>query len=121
MADRAKRIDALIEKNIAEILMKELRNPRLGFVTVNEVQVNADHSLAKVYVSFLGSEHPLFNLKELRNAKGVVRSSLAKKMDLYKVPDLLFLLDEKPQELSSLDEALAKEEKSLKELKNLND
>jgi len=117
MADRARRIKALIERNIASILAYELKNPHIGLVAVNEVSVNSDNSLAKVYVSFLGAKYPHQNFAELCRSKGYVRSSLAKKMDTYKVPDILFIYDESVEEAKKLDEALKREEESLIEAK----
>jgi ribosome-binding factor A len=117
MANRQGRIKALIGKDISDILTFELKNPHIGMVSVNEVVVNSDNSLAKVYVSFLGAKYPKQNLEELQRCKGVVRSSLAKKLDIYKVPDILFLLDESFDRSASLDAALQKEEADLKAIK----
>jgi ribosome-binding factor A len=117
MANRQGRIKALIGKDISDILTFELKNPHIGMVSVNEVVVNSDNSLAKVYVSFLGAKYPRQNLEELQRCKGVVRSSLAKKLDIYKVPDILFLLDESFDRSASLDAALQKEEADLASIK----
>lgn len=117
MADRSGRIKALIERNIASILSSELKNPHVGFPVVNEVRVNSDFSLAKVYVSFLGAKYPRQNFEELCRCKGYVRSSLAKKMDTYKVPDIVFIFDESAEEAKRLDEALEREAKSIEEAK----
>jgi ribosome-binding factor A len=117
MANRQGRIKALIGKDISDILTFELKNPHIGMVSVNEVVVNSDNSLAKVYVSFLGAKYPKQNLEELQRCKGVVRSSLAKKLDIYKVPDILFLLDESFDRSASLDAALQKEEADLASIK----
>ena len=86
-------------------------------VSVNEVAVNSDYSLAKVYVSFIGAKYPKQNLEELTRVKGVVRSLLAKKLDIYKVPDIVFILDESFDKTASLDKALQKEADDLDALK----
>ncbi|MCH3910132.1 MAG: 30S ribosome-binding factor RbfA [Bacilli bacterium] len=117
MANRSGRVKALIGKNISDILAFELKNPHIGMVSVNEVVVNSDYSLAKVYVSFLGSKYPLQNLDELNRCKGVVRSFLAKKMDLWKVPDIVFIYDERFNRAESLEKALAKEEDDINKAK----
>ncbi|MFA6620372.1 MAG: 30S ribosome-binding factor RbfA [Bacilli bacterium] len=117
MANRQGRVKALIGKDISDILTFELKNPHIGMVSVNEVAVNSDNSLAKVYVSFIGTKHPKQNLEELTRCKGVVRSLLAKKLDIFKVPDILFLLDESFDKSASLDKALAKEAGDLASLK----
>ncbi len=117
MADRKGRIKALIARNISDILTFELKNSHIGIPSVNEVDVNSDNSLAKVYVSFIGAKYPRQNLEELNRCKGFVRTSLAKKMDLWKVPDIVFVYDDQFDKAESLDRALAKEEKELRDLK----
>jgi ribosome-binding factor A len=109
MANRPGRIKAVIAKDISEIIAFELKNPHIGMASVNEVVVNDDYSLAKVYVSFIGAKYPRQNLEELQRCKGAVRSSLAKKLDLRKVPDIVFIYDEQFERAERLDEALAKE------------
>ena len=117
MANRKGRVKALIGKNISDILTFELKNPHIGLVSVNEVVVNSDDSLARVYVSFMGAKNPKKNLEELTRCKGVVRSSLAKKLDVFKVPDILFVLDETFEKTASLDAALAREAEDLERAK----
>jgi ribosome-binding factor A len=117
MAQRSGRIKALIQRNISDILTYELKNSHVGLPSVNEVQVNDDYSLAKVYVSFIGAKYPRQNLAELRRCKGYVRSSLAKKMDIWKVPDIVFIYDEQFDKAASLDKALAKEKANIEAAK----
>lgn len=113
MANRQLRVKSLIAKNVMDILTFELKNPSIGLVSVNEVDVNKDNSLAKIYVSFLGSKSPKKHVEELNRAKGFIRSSLAKKMDVYKVPDLLFIYDESFDKAKRMDELLKKEEEEI--------
>lgn len=113
MADRKLRLKSLIARNISEILARDLKNAGIGFASVNDVDVNDDLSLAKVYVSFLGARYPRQNLQELEKVKGVVRSLLSKRMDVYKVPEIRFILDEQFDKALSLEEALKREEEQL--------
>ena len=113
MADRQARIQAIIGKNISEIIQFELKNPRIGFCTVSEVQVSSDFSYAKVYVSFLGSKHPTSNLEELNKTRGYVRSSLAKKLDIRKTPEITFVLDDSYLRSERLEKILKKEQEDL--------
>ena len=110
MADRTERIKSIIAKNISEIIQFEVKNPRIGFCTVSEVVVSKDFSYAKVYVSFLGSKYPHQNLEELNKTKGYVRSSLARKLDIRKTPEITFLLDESYAKVERLEEVLRKEQ-----------
>lgn len=116
MADRHNRVKALIARNISDIVAFELKNPKVGFVTVNEVEVYDDLSGAKVYVSFLDTKYPRQKIAELKKSEGFVRSSLAKRMDIYKVPRIIFLYDESAEQASRIEAALAKEAEDLKAL-----
>ena len=117
MADRTQRIQSIIGKNISEIIQFELKNPRIGFCTVSEVWVSSDFSYARVYVSFLGAKYPKQNLEELNKTKGYVRSSLAKKLDIRKTPEITFYLDESFQKAERLDEVLRKEKEQIDKMK----
>ncbi len=118
MADRIQRIQSIIGKNISEIIQFEVKNPRIGFCTVSEVEVSTDFSHAKAYVSFLGAKYPHQNLEELNKVKGYIRSSLAKKIDIRKTPEIDFVLDNTFEKTSKLDEVLAQEGKAIEEMKN---
>ena len=117
MADRTQRIQSIIGKNISEIIQFELRNPKIGFCTVSEVVVSTDFSYAKVYVTFLGSKYPKQNLEELNKCRGYVRSSLAKKIDIRKTPEISFYLDETYEKVNRLDEILKKESEQIEKIK----
>lgn len=113
MADRHSRVKALIERNIRDIVAFEVKDPKVGFVVVNEVEVYDDLSGAKVYVSFLDTKYPRQKTAELQKSAGFVRSSLAKKMDIYKVPKIFFVYDESAEKAAKIDAALAKEASDL--------
>ena len=117
MADRTQRIQSIIGKNISEIIQFELKNPRIGFCTVSEVWVSSDFSYARVYVSFLGAKYPKQNLEELNKTKGYVRSSLAKKIDIRKTPEITFYLDESFEKAERLNEVLKKEKEQIDKMK----
>lgn len=117
MADRTQRIQSIIGKNISEIIQFELKNPKIGFCTVSEVWVSSDFSYARVYVSFLGAKYPKQNLEELNKTRGYVRSSLAKKIDIRKTPEITFYLDESFQKAERLEEVLRKEKEQIDKMK----
>lgn len=94
MANKQERIATLIQKNITDIIMFELKNPIMRLVSVNSCDVNHDFSLAKIYVSHLDQRKINEAVKDLNDAKGFIRSSLARKMDTYKVPELVFIKDD---------------------------
>ncbi len=111
--DRRPRLESIVQKELSEILARELHNKGIGFPCLSEVRLNEDYSLARCYVSFLGSKRPQENLEELRKLKGLARSLLAKRMSLYKVPDLQFLLDDTFEKAESLEKTLQEEEKAI--------
>ena len=113
MAQKSGRLKSLLYRNISEILQTEIKNPHIGLISVNEIKVSDDYSMCKVYVSFLGAPHPYKALMELKKSKGFVRSSLAKKMDVYKVPDIDFIYDESFDRADRIDEILKEEEEAL--------
>lgn len=110
MANKKERIQALIQKNISDIILFELKKPVMKLVTVNYVEVTNDHSHAKVYISHLDKKKINEAVEELNHLKGVIRSSLAKKMDLYRIPDLNFIVDDTYDKGQHIEEIL----KSLK-------
>ena len=93
MASKIERIQSLIMKNISEIIQFNLKNPKLGFVTIPEVRVSKDFSYAKVYVSFIIESQVEEGMEVLNHSKGFIRSELAKRMDTRRVPEISFFLD----------------------------
>lgn len=86
-----------MQKEIALILQREIKDPRLGLMTtVSGVEMSRDLAYAKVYVTFLndGDEAAINEgLKALRDASGYIRSLLGKAMRLRIVPELTFFYD----------------------------
>ncbi len=113
MADRHKRIQALIQRNIADIVQFEIKKESIGLVSVNEVVVYDDLSQANVYVTFLDPRGSHNKLEELQRTAGFVRTSLSKKLDTFKVPRIKFFLDEAAIKAKNLDAALSREAEQL--------
>mgnify|MGYP003305641001 CR=1 FL=1 len=116
MADRNQRIRTVIDKNLRDIITLEVKNPKIGFVCISEIIVSADYSHAKVFLNFLGSKNPKESMKELNKARGFIRSSLAKKIDIRRTPDVEFYFDDSYQKGESIDKAIEKENELLKEI-----
>lgn len=106
MANKHARIASLIQKNISDIILFELKDPLMKLVTVNACQVSNDFSVAKVYVSHLDKEKIDEALKSLNKLKGIIRTSLSKKMDIYKVPELIFIKDDSLDNYERIEEIL---------------
>ncbi len=94
---RPQRVGQEMQKEIALILQREIKDPRLGLMTtVSGVEMSRDLAYAKVYVTFLndGDEKAISEgLKALRDASGYIRTLLGKAMRLRIVPELTFFYD----------------------------
>ena len=100
---RAQQVADLLQRELALILQRELKDPRLGFVTVTEVDVSADLRQAKIYVTCLSKtvEQMNFDTKAqqdqihiLQNSVGFIRRVLTKRVQLRMMPKLFFVYDE---------------------------
>jgi len=83
-----------IQKELSEIVRRELRDPRVGMVTFTGVEVSPDFSHARVYFTLLDKDHLPQTLDGLRRAAGYLRSRLAHAIKLYATPELHFFYDE---------------------------
>lgn len=91
---KRERLEGIILRDISEILQFEVREPKIGFVTVTGVSLTADGSYAKVYVTDMGSRGDLRkSMEALEHAKGYIRSQLASRLDIRKCPELTFVAD----------------------------
>lgn len=91
--NRATRMADQIHKDIMNILRNKVKDPRINWVTVNEVEVTNDYSVAKIYYSVLDNSKLQDVQKALASAKGFIRSELSKGLTTYTVPDLRFIFD----------------------------
>lgn len=91
---RTNRIGEEIKKELSILLQREMKDPRIGFVTVTGVEVTPDLQQAKVFVSVFGSaEQKEASLRGLQKAKGFLRTEIAKRIKLRHAPDLIFKMD----------------------------
>ena len=112
---RSRRIAEQIQRELSQIIRLELKDPRVGMITVTDVEVTQDYSHAKIFFTRLGNlgdaEDNASILKALEHAGGFLRSELAHRMRLRIVPQLHFEYDESVERgvrLSNLiDEAVA--------------
>jgi ribosome-binding factor A len=91
---RLDRVNQLIKEEVSTLLQRELKDPRLGFVTVTEVDTAKDLRVAKVFVSVLGDERQwAASLAALASARGFVRNWLRQHLDLRVTPEIDFRPD----------------------------
>ena len=109
---RASRIADQIQRDLSGLIRQEVKDPRVGLVTITAVEVNRDLSHAKVYVSSLGEVGAVEqSVEALQHAAGFLRSQLGRTLKIRSVPQLQFIYDasvERGVRLSHLiDEAVA--------------
>lgn len=95
MAHRPERLAEAIKQEISDVLRDEMKDPRIGFVTITRVVVSNDLRYAKIYVSVMGEEKQKNeSAQALQRAKGFIRSELGRRIRLRHVPEISFVLDE---------------------------
>lgn len=108
------RVGDLLQREISNIIEKELKDPRIGFLTITKVDLSDDLKLARVYYSVLGTEEEKGKSAEgLRSAKGFIKRLLGQRTRLKYLPDILFVFDdsfEKEQHIQSILERLKDDE-----------
>jgi ribosome-binding factor A len=93
---RNARVSSQMQKELSLILQRDIDDPKLGFVTINEVEVTKDLAVAKVYVTVLNVDEPgkKANVKRLNELAPVIRHQLAKRMRLRHISELRFYYDD---------------------------
>ena len=92
---RQEKIKELLKSEISDIIMRKVKDPRLGFVTITDAEVTADLRSAKVFVSILGEQTQKDEgMKALRSATKFIRSEFAKRANMRTTPEIVFLPDE---------------------------
>jgi ribosome-binding factor A len=91
---RARRVGEQIQRELAMLIREEVKDPRLGMVSVSGVEVSRDMGHAKVFISVLGDEEVAANsLEVLTHAAGFLRHELGRRMLIRSVPQLRFIHD----------------------------
>jgi len=91
---RSEKVADLIQREVAEMLVKSIKDPRIGFVTITKVTVSEDCRFAKVYFSVAGTlAERESSGKGLESAKGYVRKELGRRLRLRYTPEIVFQFD----------------------------
>ncbi|GAB2886289.1 30S ribosome-binding factor RbfA [Microbulbifer echini] len=105
---RADRVADAMRRELAQLIQQEVRDPRLGMVNINDVEVSRDLATAKVFVTFVGEDDRSkidISMEVLNKAAGFLRSQLARLIQMRSIPRLHFRYDEtsvRGQALSAL-------------------
>lgn len=114
---RLKKLAEALKREISKIILYELKDPGIGFVTVTKAEPSVDSRTAKVYVSILGGEEKKKKtLNTLERARGHIQSLLGKHLEIRHTPILSFCLDDTANRgihLSKLIEEITKEEEDV--------
>ncbi|HEY0942941.1 MAG TPA: 30S ribosome-binding factor RbfA [Steroidobacter sp.] len=90
---RAKRVGQQIQRALSELIRRELRDPRLGMITLTDVRMSSDLSYAKIYYSVLGAD-PHLAQQILTQAADILRGPLGRSLGIRHSPELRFVPDE---------------------------
>ena len=91
---RSRRIAEQIQRELSEVIRVELKDPRVGMITITEVEVSPDHAYAKVFFTLLGDAAKIEETTDaLQHAAGFLRTQLARRVNLRTVPHLQFRYD----------------------------
>jgi len=111
---RTLRVADQIQRELADLLQNEIKDPRLNQITLTAVEVSRDYAYAKIYYTTLAEQDKNASIeKGLEHASGFLRTNLSKRIKLRQIPQLIFVYDQSVEHgafLSKLiDEAVAQE------------
>ena len=106
---RKDRVAEQIRRELAELIRSELKDPRVGMISITDVEVTADYAHAKVFFSTLaGSEHVAEVMTGLQKASGFLRRELGKRISIHMTPQLHFVFDESLERGADLSQLIQK-------------
>ena len=105
--NRGFRVADQIQRDLAELIARELKDPRVGMVTINAVEVTPDYAHAKVFFSVL-TGNPEEATEGLNAAAGFLRNGLFKRLHIHTVPTLHFLFDRTTERASDMNALISK-------------
>lgn len=105
--NRSFQIADQIQRDLSELIARELKDPRVGMVTINAVEVTPDYAHAKVFFSILVGE-PEETTEALNQAAGFLRNHLFKRLHIHTVPTLHFQFDRTTERAADMNALIAK-------------
>ena len=107
MQHRPRRVGDSLRGALADVLLNEVKDPGLGFVTVTEVRMSADLCHARVFISVLGdADAEAETMKSLSRAGGFLRKEVGRRVQLRRVPELHFEVDHTLDQGDRIDELI---------------
>lgn len=112
---RADRVSDLLKKEISGLLLREVKDPHIGFITITDVEVSKDLQVAKVYYTILGDEKQLReSAQALNRASRFIKRQLGKRLRMRYIPDIIFKYDHSLEYGNRIDDILSHLENSEK-------
>jgi ribosome-binding factor A len=105
--NRGLRVSDQIQRDLSELIARELKDPRVGLVTINAVEVTPDYAHAKVFFSVLTGE-PAATGEALNQAAGFLRNGLFKRLHIHTVPTLHFTYDRTTEKAADMNALIAR-------------
>ncbi len=104
--NRAFKVADQIQRDLTELIARELKDPRVGMVTIQAVEVTPDYAHAKIFFSLLMGD-PLETTEGLNQAAGFLRSGLFKRLHIHTVPTLHFVFDRTTEKAADMNALIA--------------
>jgi ribosome-binding factor A len=99
-----RRVDEAVREVLGDAVNKDLKDPRVGFVTVTEVRTSPDLRQARVFVSVFGTaEEKAATLEGLASAHGILQATIARQLHMKHTPALQFMLDDTAEKAAKLE------------------
>ena len=105
--NRSFKVSDQIQRDLSELIARELKDPRVGMVTLQGVEVTPDYAHAKVFFSVLVGD-PEATLEALNQAAGFLRNGLFKRLHIHTVPTLHFVFDRTTERAADMNALIAK-------------
>lgn len=119
MGIRTDRVQMQMKKEISRILQEDLKDPRIGFVTITRIDLTGDLRHAKIYFSILGGEeNQKAGAKGIQSAAGFIRKLIGERLKLKYVPELSFKLDRSLEYSINLEKTFERIHNELKDNKD---
>lgn len=106
---RLEKLSREIVREASKIVLYELNDPRMGFVTVTRATITPDLKLARIYVSILGDKKQrALTLHALEHAHGFIQRTLGHRLEIRCTPEVIFVMDETVEKLIRIQELISK-------------
>ena len=118
---RPEKVAERIKEEVSQIIAGDLKDPRLGFITITDARVSPDLRHARIFVSVMGSDQEInVSLAALKSASGFIRRELGFALHLVRTPELHFEFDQTTMSASRIEEILREESRKLREKEEQN-